>query len=105
MKKQELSLCKFCNCMTKTISKSALSGSENEKFRYECGKCGALKERCINNENILCRCGHSLDEHSPMTKQCYIIRTKTERVKNHFGKYIKIICHYGCTCKCFEEWK
>jgi hypothetical protein len=40
----ELSLCKFCNCMTKTMQVAGLSASENKHYRYECGKCGAKKE-------------------------------------------------------------
>jgi hypothetical protein len=40
----EVSLCKFCNCMTKTIQVPALSASENKHYRYECGKCGCKKE-------------------------------------------------------------
>jgi predicted SprT family Zn-dependent metalloprotease len=41
---EEISLCTFCNCMTKTIRKQGLSASENKHYRYECGKCGAKKE-------------------------------------------------------------
>lgn len=40
----EVSLCKFCGCMTKTVRKPGLSASENKHYRYECGKCGAKKE-------------------------------------------------------------
>jgi len=43
----EISLCKWCHCMTKTVRKEALSGSENKKYRYQCGKCGFKKELLI----------------------------------------------------------
>ena len=44
MKKVELSLCNACHCMTWTVQKEGLSGSENKHYRYECGKCGFKKE-------------------------------------------------------------
>jgi hypothetical protein len=44
MKNNNLSLCKYCNCMTKTYQKATLSASENKHYRYECGKCGFKKE-------------------------------------------------------------
>ena len=48
MRKEELSLCPWCHCMTWTIRKPALSASENKHYRYECGKCKAKKElECI----------------------------------------------------------
>jgi uncharacterized protein with PIN domain len=34
-----LSLCPYCNCMTKTIVREILSASENRKYGYYCGKC------------------------------------------------------------------
>lgn len=40
----ELSLCESCHCMTWTVRKRSLSGSENVHYRYECGKCGFKKE-------------------------------------------------------------
>jgi len=40
----EISLCKYCNCMTKTIRVKSLSASENIHYRYECGKCHFKKE-------------------------------------------------------------
>jgi hypothetical protein len=42
--KKELTLCKWCNCMTKTITKKGLSGSENTHYIYKCGKCGYAKD-------------------------------------------------------------
>lgn len=50
MTKIELSLCPYCHCMTWTIRKPGLSGSENVHYRYECGKCGFKKEFDIIKE-------------------------------------------------------
>ena len=41
--KDDISLCKWCNCMTHTVKKKSLSASENTNYRYECGKCGCIK--------------------------------------------------------------
>ena len=49
----KLSLCKFCNSDTVTVVKEGLSGSENKKYRYECGKCGCKKNGAISNTRIV----------------------------------------------------
>jgi hypothetical protein len=55
-----------------------------------------------SEKTILCECGHSLNAHSCGAGKCYISIRKTERRKNHLGKYIKVKCNYTCYCDKFE---
>ena len=39
----DISLCPHCHCLTKTIKRACLSGSENRHFRHWCAKCDRIK--------------------------------------------------------------
>jgi hypothetical protein len=61
-----------------------------------------MEKQKTTEHTILCECGHPLSSHSLWSKRCNTSTRKTERRKNHLGKYISVKCCYVCYC---EEFK
>jgi hypothetical protein len=63
-----------------------------------------MSDKC-NEHTILCDCGHPLGDHQSGGLRCYHGLKRTERRKNHLGKYVKVKCAYICYCPKFEQLK
>jgi len=55
-----------------------------------------------NENTILCDCGHPLGSHAIGAGRCYAGTRRTERRKNHLGKYVRVKCSYVCYCPKFD---
>ena len=61
-----------------------------------------MEERKTTEKTILCECGHSLSSHATGAGECYQNTRRTEKRKNHLGKYVKVKCSYVCYCRKFK---